>query len=104
MVSALISIRGSIQIAPAPRDDAELVTRGVYAWFRHPIYTAIVILVLGLFLRKPTLPVAIAALIVIAYLVIKIRIEERLLLSRYPEYGEYRTRTFGLLPWFRRSR
>ncbi len=43
---------GVIQIAPEPRADGQLVTRGVYSRLRHPIYTAIVILVIGLFLGK----------------------------------------------------
>ena len=101
MVAALAVIRRSIQIAPAPRADAQLVTTGVYAWFRHPIYTAIVMLLVGLFFRQPTAWVALAGTIVIAYLMLKVRIEERLLRARYPDYAAYTKRTFGLLPWWR---
>jgi protein-S-isoprenylcysteine O-methyltransferase Ste14 len=101
MLAAFIVIRRSIQIEPAPRADAELVTHGIYGWFRHPIYTALLLLVLGLFLRRPTLLVAISSGLVIAYLLIKVRIEERMLLAHYPDYAAYRKRTFGLLPWLR---
>ena len=100
LVVALAVIRHSIQIAPAPRDDAQLVTSSVYSWFRHPIYTAIVAIIVGLFLRQPTLPVAIVAALVIVYLAIKVRLEEKLLAARYPEYEAYRAKTFGLVPWF----
>ena len=68
---------------------------------RHPIYTGIIALVLGLFLRKPTLLVAITTVVVIAYVILKVRIEERLLLARYRNYAGYRSRTFGLFRWFR---
>lgn len=101
MLAALSVIRRSIQIAPAPRDDAQLVTGGVYAWFRHPIYTAIVLVVLGLFLRQPSVAVGVGTAIVIGYLVLKVRIEERLLAAHYPDYAAYKARTFGLLPPFK---
>jgi protein-S-isoprenylcysteine O-methyltransferase Ste14 len=89
----------NIQVNPAPKADAVLVTAGVYQWFRHPIYTGIVMIVIGLFLRNPTIAVAIAAAIVIVYLAIKVRFEEKLLVARYPDYSEYRRRSWGLLPW-----
>lgn len=103
MLLALVSIRGSIQIAPEPRVDAHLVTTGVYSRLRHPIYTAILALMVGLFLRKPTIPVAVMAVVVIAFLVVKSQFEEMLLLTRYPEYLEYRTRTWGIVPGLGRS-
>ena len=88
----------AIQIDPAPRPDATLVTTGIYRWFRHPIYTAIVVIVIGLFLRRMTLAVAIASAIVIVFLAIKVRVEERLLTERYPAYDEYKRTSWGLWP------
>ena len=102
MLLAFVSIRGSIQIAPQPKVSGQLVTGGVYRRLRHPIYTAIMILVVGLVFRKPTLPVAIMASVIIAFLLIKARFEETLLLARYPEYAAYRQRTWGIVPWLGR--
>jgi len=101
MFAALTSIGAAVQIAPEPRAGARLATTGIYRYLRHPIYTAIVLLVAGLFLRKPTIAVAIAASAVIGFLLIKVRFEERLLLARYPEYVEYKRRTWGIVPGFR---
>jgi protein-S-isoprenylcysteine O-methyltransferase Ste14 len=101
MFSALASIRGAVQIAPEPRADAQLVTSGIYRRLRHPIYSAILLLVVGLFLRKPTVAVGAAAALVIAFLLMKVRVEEKLLLARYPEYADYKRRTWGLMPWLR---
>jgi protein-S-isoprenylcysteine O-methyltransferase Ste14 len=99
LFAALRTIGSSVQIAPEPRSGATLVTTGIYRRFRHPIYTAIVLVVAGLFLRKPTAPIAIAAAIVIAFLIVKVRFEEQLLAAHYPTYSEYKSRTWGLLPW-----
>ena len=103
MLSAVVSLRAVIQVAPEPRPGGHLVTRGVYGRLRHPIYSAIVILLIGLFLRKPATSIGIAAIAVIGFLLIKVRFEEQLLLARYPEYAEYRRRTWGVIPGLGRS-
>ena len=102
MFSAFAAIRSAVQIAPEPKRGAQLASTGVYRKLRHPIYTAILLLAIGLFLRKPTATIAATAAAVVVFLVIKVRFEEQLLLARYPEYAEYRNRTWGLIPGLRR--
>ncbi len=99
MLLGLRDLGRALQVAPQPKAGAELVTRGVYARFRHPMYSGIALVVAGLFLRRGTLPVAIAAAVVIGFLVVKSRYEESLLVARYPEYPQYRRRTWGVIPW-----
>jgi protein-S-isoprenylcysteine O-methyltransferase Ste14 len=90
-----LALRGNIQVAPHPREGAHLVTSGVYRWLRHPIYSGIALCVVGLWLREPTVEAAIAAIVVIAFLGVKRRVEERFLMAAYPAYGRYRERTLG---------
>jgi protein-S-isoprenylcysteine O-methyltransferase Ste14 len=99
MLLGVVALREVIQVAPEPRVGGRLVTSGLYRRFRHPIYTGIVIVAAGLFLRRPTALVAIAAGVTIAFLVIKTRFEESLLQQRYPDYAEYRKRALGVIPW-----
>ncbi|HTR22652.1 MAG TPA: isoprenylcysteine carboxylmethyltransferase family protein [Terriglobales bacterium] len=99
LVAGFVRLGRTIQVSPTPKENATLVTGGIYRWFRHPIYTAIVAMVAGIFLRQSTIAVAIATVIVIAYLAIKVRFEEQLLLARYPDYEEYRRHSWGLVPW-----
>ena len=102
MASALLALRKVIQIEPAPRPDAHLVTSGVYRYLRHPIYTGILAVAVGLFLRRPTVRIAAATAVMMAFLFVKVRLEERLLAARYPEYADYRRRAWGLIPGVRR--
>jgi protein-S-isoprenylcysteine O-methyltransferase Ste14 len=95
---AFASLRSAIQIAPEPKPGAQLVETGVYKYLRHPIYSGIIFCVVGLFLRQPTVWMAIAVAMVIIFLFFKARLEEKLLLSVYPGYATYRSRTWGLLP------
>ena len=98
LMAAIVALRHAIQVEPEPKPRAELVQSGVYRRFRHPIYTAMLLLVVGLFLRNGTVPVAVAGGVVIAFLAFKVRVEERFLAARYPDYEAYRRRTWGLLP------
>jgi protein-S-isoprenylcysteine O-methyltransferase Ste14 len=93
IIAAFISLRDVIQIAPEPRADGHLVTAGIYRWLRHPIYTGMLLVIVGLFLRQPGVFVAIAGAAVIIFLMVKSRFEEQLLAARYPDYADYRKRT-----------
>ena len=94
IAAAFIALRDVIQIAPEPRADGHLVTSGIYRWLRHPMYSGILVVIAGLFLRLPGLFVAISGAIVIVFLIVKSRFEERLLTARYPDYSSYRDRTW----------
>ena len=101
MIAAFVSLRAVIQIAPQPKPDGHLVTSGPYQWLRHPIYTGMLALFIGLFLRKPTAPIGIASAAIIVFLIVKSRFEEQLLEQRYPEYRQYKTRSWGIIPGLR---
>lgn len=98
VVAAVAQMGGTIHVHPQPKSEASLVTTGIYRWFRHPIYTGMLAAVVGLFLCRPTLPVTIASAAVIAFLAVKVRYEEQLLLARYPGYAEYMRHSWGLVP------
>ena len=104
MFSALASLRDVVQVAPEPRAGGHLVTRGVYSRFRHPIYTAILLLVSGSFSGSRRCSVGIGGLAVMGFLAVKVRFEEQLLVARYPDYVAYRQRAWGLVPWPRSRR
>ena len=104
MVAALVAMGRVMQVSPQPKADGHLVTRGIYAWLRHPMYTGIVFIVVGLLVRTPTLVVAIVGAVLVVFLVAKSRFEETLLQSRYPEYADYRRTTWGVIPPTGRAR
>jgi protein-S-isoprenylcysteine O-methyltransferase Ste14 len=97
LVVSMITLRRVIQVAPAPKEGGHLVVAGIYRWLRHPIYTAMVVLLVGLWLRQPTLATGAAAAVVIAFLNVKARYEESLLQAAFPDYAAYRARTFGVM-------
>ena len=93
MLLAFLSIRGVVQIEPEPKAEGHLISSGIYKYIRHPIYTGMVILVCGLFLRKPALFITIASAVVIVFLIVKTRFEEKLLQEKYSNYAQYKKQT-----------
>lgn len=79
--------------------DHELVTSGPYATIRHPIYTAILLLFLGLALSIAT-PGALLGIACIFWSCwVKLKQEEALMLGQFPEsYPAYMARTHRLVP------
>lgn len=77
----------------------ELVTSGPYAFVRHPIYTGILLAILGSTIGVSmfwALPFVLAA----GYFIYSARREEEDLLRQFPEqYSAYMKRSNMLLPW-----
>jgi protein-S-isoprenylcysteine O-methyltransferase Ste14 len=99
LAAGAAALGSSLSVLPRPRDDIRLVRRGVYRWVRHPIYIGVVLVVVGWAVyRGDLLHVALAAGIA-AFFVAKAAREERYLLDRFPDYDQYRQRTWRFLPW-----
>jgi protein-S-isoprenylcysteine O-methyltransferase Ste14 len=81
------------------KEEHALVERGPYGLVRHPIYTGLVLALLGTALARDTALVWVGTLLVVAGLILKLKQEERLLESHFgPAYAEYRSRVKGLIP------
>lgn len=98
VAAAVAAVGRHLRIQPAPGPAAPLVTHGVYRRFRHPMYTAVVLAVSGLFLLRSTAAVGLLAAAAIVFVHLKARHEESLLAARHPAYREYRARTWGVIP------
>jgi len=85
--------------APNPAD-TPLLKNGIYATIRHPMYFAILLVVIGLFLYFPSGKNAMLMLTTGFYLLIGSRLEEQKLIRIYgAEYLAYRQNTRMLIPF-----
>jgi len=70
--------------------DAEVVTTGAYAHFRHPIYSGLVLFLAGYTLAWSNWTLALAVgFVAWQYFQAKARVEERWLIARFPLYQNY---------------
>lgn len=78
----------------------QLITSGPYQWIRHPAYTGMVLIYLGLALSLGTWLGAILTLILmLAATGYRIRVEEQVLLENFGQaYRDYMKHTWRLLP------
>jgi len=91
----LWQLRRAFSVEPQAR---ELVMSGPYRFARHPIYAAYLLVNLGLWLRRPTLPFGTILGIWAVLLLIRIRYEEGVLEAAFPQYAAYRARVGALGP------
>jgi protein-S-isoprenylcysteine O-methyltransferase Ste14 len=80
------------------KENHELIQRGPYHFVRHPIYSGLLLMVLGTVVLAGTLGAFVALLICSCAFWIKLRQEEALLTKRLPGYSEYKARTKALIP------
>jgi|HubBroStandDraft_4_1064222.scaffolds.fasta_scaffold95231_3 protein-S-isoprenylcysteine O-methyltransferase Ste14 len=80
--------------------DHQLVDRGPYRLIRHPIYTGVLIALLGSGLAAGQVRGLMAFLIALVALWLKSRVEERWMLREFGDrYAAYRRTTWALLPY-----
>lgn len=93
MIVAFLNLGSALTPTPVPVVGAGLRTSGLYSRIRHPIYTGLLTLSLGVVLRSPG-PWPVFWLVVLAVvLTAKSVWEERMLGAAYPDYADYRATT-----------
>ncbi|MCS6835148.1 MAG: isoprenylcysteine carboxylmethyltransferase family protein [Anaerolineae bacterium] len=86
------------QVSPEAMRGAQLVQAGLYSRVRHPIYSGVLLAVLGSALGHGHWASWVAALALVAFFWTKSRYEESLLRRAYPDYADYMTRTGRFWP------
>jgi protein-S-isoprenylcysteine O-methyltransferase Ste14 len=81
------------------KENHTLITRGPYAWVRHPIYTGILLALLGTAVTLGTILNLLEVPVIACAFWLKIRIEERFMLETFGEqYTSYRQHVKALIP------
>lgn len=86
-------------MSPTPLEDGVFVDSGVYGVVRHPMYTSVILGMAGYAAFWRSWWVSAGLVATMAYLYIKIRLEEQRLSERFITYQSYRARvSWKLLP------
>ncbi len=92
---SVISLGRSLSIMPEAR---ALVTSGLYAKIRHPLYMAEFVALAGFYLQFRSWAVAVILVIIIFFQFKRMDWEECILFQAFPEYESYSLRSWRLLP------
>jgi protein-S-isoprenylcysteine O-methyltransferase Ste14 len=81
------------------KQKTEIITTGPYAYIRHPIYSGILLAVLGCAIASSLFWLIILAITGV-YFIYSAIIEEKLLMKQFPNiYSKYRSKTKILIPF-----
>ena len=103
-VRSFMALGNALTPTPVPIPGAGLRTTGVYSTVRHPIYTAVLCLMVAALIAAGSLWSWAWGLVILAFFWGKSRWEDRLLEREYgDDWRNWATRTGALIPHRRRS-
>ena len=101
IIVSAVTIRSSLTVMPLPKDNGQLGTTGLYKFVRHPMYTCVLLLSLGIAVASGSL---IKYGLVIGLYVLfynKSRYEEKFLRQKYADYKDYAHHTPRFIPFLK---
>jgi protein-S-isoprenylcysteine O-methyltransferase Ste14 len=96
---ARVTLGGNWSSRVTLKEGHELIQRGPYRLIRHPIYSGLLLMVLGTATLAGRVGDSFALLICFCVFWVKARQEELLLTKHLPGYSEYMARTKALVPF-----
>ena len=98
LVISFKNLGRSLTANPVPLDKGKLVETGIYKYVRHPIYTGLLLAMLGSVVQSMAIVKFFVWLALLALLTYKAKFEESLLAKKYPGYVDYMKRTGRFVP------
>ena len=88
----------NFNIIPEIKDNANLVTHGIYKYVRHPMYLSVAVMMLGTIIFNLNFVNIFIYLILILALFLKARKEEKLWSKKIPQYSDYIKHSKMIIP------
>lgn len=89
----------NFSIYPDIKPQAKLITSGPYRCIRHPMYMALIVMMLGISFYNGHINNFMGLVIVTVVVVVKALLEEKYLVGRFSEYQEYCSKTRRFIPY-----
>ena len=96
---ARVTLGGNWSARVTLKEDHELIERGPYRLIRHPIYSGLLLMILGTAVLAGQMGGFIALVICFCGFWVKLHQEEALLAKHLPGYSKYLRRTKALVPF-----
>ena len=76
---AIVNLRPALRVSPIPKPGASLVSTGIYKWISHPMYLAVTLFGLSMFLSHINFFTGVFLVALVTVLKVKASMEESLL-------------------------
>lgn len=101
IVLSAVTIRSSLTPLPLPKARSQLGTTGLYKYVRHPMYSSVILLSLGIALASGSLVKYGLVISLFVLLYYKSMFEEKYLRKKYADYDNYTKKTPRFLLFFK---
>jgi protein-S-isoprenylcysteine O-methyltransferase Ste14 len=98
-IAGILALGRNLTPFPRPSASARFVSHGIYAFMRHPLYTAVISGAFGWSLVWSSSLALLASLGLAVLLDAKARREEHWLRQQFPDYAPYQQRVRRFIPW-----
>ncbi len=98
VIFAILQLNTNLTPFPSPKKNSYLVQSGLYRYIRHPIYTGIILLLLGYALYIESLYRLTILILLWILFYFKTVYEEKALIQKFPDYKEYKVKTGQFWP------
>ena len=95
---ALLQLKTNLSIFPTPLKGSNLITHGLFKYVRHPIYSGILLSAFSMALYLGSGYKLLIAFLLLILFYFKSSYEEKLLLTKFPEYRDYMKRSGRFIP------
>ncbi|MEM9928468.1 MAG: isoprenylcysteine carboxylmethyltransferase family protein [Bacteroidota bacterium] len=99
-LASIFLLRSALSPFPTPVSGGVLVTTGLYAYARHPIYTSVLLAAFGYGVYSGSGYRLLIGLALLVLFYFKSAYEEERLKAQYPDYPAYRQKVGRFSPWF----
>jgi protein-S-isoprenylcysteine O-methyltransferase Ste14 len=103
IIGAAVHLGRALTPIPQP-NGAGLSARGVYRWMRHPMYTSVFVVCVGVAVARGALAVWLLVAALAGFFEVKTRVEEKFLVAEYDGYAAYAAHTGKFVPGVGRRR
>ena len=90
IIIAMIKLGRNISPLPRPRENSNLNTTGIYGYIRHPMYFGLILISVGNSIFNYSIYKIILTILLMITLTLKIKLEEKYLLDKFPNYSNYK--------------
>jgi protein-S-isoprenylcysteine O-methyltransferase Ste14 len=90
---------GNFNIQPKLKEGSKLITTGIYAYVRHPMYTSVMGMMLGVLISTPSLIEYFLFFLLFIVLLLKAKKEESLWLKHDEAYKIYKDKSKLFIPF-----
>ncbi|WP_010177177.1 methyltransferase family protein [Aquimarina agarilytica] len=95
---SFVQLNTNLSPFPSPKNNSNLIQKGIYKWIRHPIYTGILFITLGLAVINFSIYKLFISFLLFVLFYYKSKYEEFCLSQKFTTYKKYMTKTGRFLP------